>query len=178
MGFAMRLMVVLVLFSALTSSLIKGEVYKVGDSAGWTSVMDVDYKHWAETKTFHVGDTIIFKYNKEFHNVLQVSYENYKSCNATNPIAIFTTGNDSITIKSPAHFFYICGYPQHCQAGQKVDIRVPRSVAPGPAPGPSLPPTSAPRIPPVPGNGTGSSSLNTKCCFYTIVLALLAIFAY
>lgn len=54
----MRLILGLVVFSALTRSLIKGEVYNVGDSAGWTSVLDVDYKHWAESKKFHVGDTI------------------------------------------------------------------------------------------------------------------------
>lgn len=59
MGFAMRLVLGLVVFIASTSSLSNGEVYNVGDSDGWTSVSDhVDYKHWADTKQFHVGDII------------------------------------------------------------------------------------------------------------------------
>ncbi|KAL8092694.1 mavicyanin-like [Apium graveolens] len=181
MGVAMRLILGIVVFIALTSSLINGEVYTVGASDGWTSVSHVDYKHWADTKQFHVGDIIIFRYNQEFHNVIQVSYENYKACNATNPFVTYATGNDSITIKYPGHFFYICSFPQHCQSGQKVDIRVPHPLAPeSAAPQPTLPPTSAPRIPPVPGNGTGSSTLNSKCGFFTVVVLAVftSIFAY
>ncbi|KAL8100223.1 hypothetical protein AgCh_032466 [Apium graveolens] len=35
-----------------------GTVYKVGDSAGWTTIGKVDYKQWAATKTFQVNDVI------------------------------------------------------------------------------------------------------------------------
>ena len=45
--------------------LSKAAVYKVGDSAGWTTIANVDYKLWASTKTFHIGDTVC-----EFHNIL------------------------------------------------------------------------------------------------------------
>lgn len=33
-------------------------VHKVGDSAGWTTIGNVDYKQWTATKTFRVGDII------------------------------------------------------------------------------------------------------------------------
>ncbi|BAT94045.1 hypothetical protein VIGAN_08061200 [Vigna angularis var. angularis] len=33
-------------------------VYKVGDSAGWTTLGKIDYKKWAATKNFQIGDTI------------------------------------------------------------------------------------------------------------------------
>lgn len=33
-------------------------VYKVGDAAGWTNIGNVDFKSWAASKNFHVGDTI------------------------------------------------------------------------------------------------------------------------
>lgn len=33
-------------------------VYKVGDSAGWTTIGNINYKQWAATKTFQVGDII------------------------------------------------------------------------------------------------------------------------
>lgn len=40
------------------TSLVAGEVFRVGDSDGWTSVGHVDYKNWSATKIFQVGDTI------------------------------------------------------------------------------------------------------------------------
>lgn len=45
--------------------LSEAAVYKVGDSAGWTTIANVDYKLWASTKTFHIGDTVC-----EFFNLL------------------------------------------------------------------------------------------------------------
>ena len=35
-----------------------GEVYRVGDSTGWTNIGHVDYKTWSANKNFHVGDSI------------------------------------------------------------------------------------------------------------------------
>ena len=43
---------------ALPPPVAHAVVYKVGDAAGWTTIGNVDYKHWAATKTFHVGDVI------------------------------------------------------------------------------------------------------------------------
>jgi len=33
-------------------------VHKVGDSSGWTIIGNIDYRKWAATKNFQVGDTI------------------------------------------------------------------------------------------------------------------------
>jgi len=49
--------------------LSEAAVYKVGDSAGWTTIANVDYKLWASTKTFHIGDTVC-----EFLNFLTSLY--------------------------------------------------------------------------------------------------------
>ncbi|GKV42764.1 hypothetical protein SLE2022_170920 [Rubroshorea leprosula] len=118
--------------------------YKVGDSAGWTSIGNLDYKQWAATKTFKVGDVIHFEYNPKFHNVMQVTHAMYRACNASAPLATFTTGNDSITITTQGHHLFICGTPGHCQAGQKVDINVLRTPVAAPAPSPSGKPSMAP----------------------------------
>lgn len=55
---------------------------------------------------------------------MQVNPSNFRSCNISTPIRTYSTGNDSIIIKIPGHYYYICGFQGHCQAGQKVDIRV------------------------------------------------------
>ncbi|KAG2727510.1 hypothetical protein I3760_01G160400 [Carya illinoinensis] len=117
-----RAVVVLMVMAVLHFS--DAAVHKVGDSAGWTTIGNVDYKQWAAAKTFRVGDIIIFKYNAQFHNVMRVTHAMYRTCNVSTPLDTFTTGNDSITITSKGHHFFFCGVPGHCQAGQKVDINV------------------------------------------------------
>ncbi|XP_021900037.1 mavicyanin-like [Carica papaya] len=98
-----------------------GAVHKVGDSAGWSPA--ADYQKWASSNTFHVGDTLVFEYNKQLHNVKQVKREDFESCNAASPIATYTTGSDSISLKSRGDY-YFCGFAGHCQAGQKVHVKV------------------------------------------------------
>ncbi|CAA2967306.1 mavicyanin-like [Olea europaea subsp. europaea] len=136
MAFVLENTVLAVLFFILTSlvQVSIGEVHKVGDSAGWTTIGNVDYKQWSAKINFQIGDVIVFEYNPQFHNVMQVTHAEYRSCNASSPISTHTTGNDSITINTRGHHYFICAVPGHCQSGQKVDINVLRtpSVAPSP----------------------------------------------
>ncbi|KAJ9182086.1 hypothetical protein P3X46_006116 [Hevea brasiliensis] len=134
-------------------------IYKVGDSAGWTTIGNIDYKGWAATKTFQVGDTIVFEYNPQFHNVMRVTHAMYRACNASAPLATYTTGNDSITIKTRGHHFFFCGVPGHCQAGQKVDINLPRNEEDlAPTPSASTSSTLSPQVPAARVPGPSSSS--------------------
>ncbi|XP_021812812.1 mavicyanin-like [Prunus avium] len=111
---------VMMVFSGAYSS----SVYRVGDFDGWISRGLVDYNKWTSTKDFHVGDTLIFAYNNQFHNVMQVSDQDFQSCNATSAISSYTSVSDTITLKRPCHYYFICGAPGHCRVGQKVDIKV------------------------------------------------------
>ncbi|KAJ3674641.1 hypothetical protein LUZ60_005257 [Juncus effusus] len=126
-------------------SLIAGTeaaVFKVGDAAGWTIMGNVNYTQWSVSKKFDAGDTVVFTYNKAFHNVLEVSKADYSSCNAASPIATYATGNDSITLKTAGHHYFLCGFPGHCQIGQKVDILIGKSSSSSAAP--SMAPASSP----------------------------------
>ncbi|EHA8588647.1 mavicyanin [Cocos nucifera] len=132
-----------------------GAVYTVGDKAGWTIIGNVNYTAWASSKSFQVGDIILFVYNKQFHNVMEVTKDDYKACNNGSPLAAHTTGNDSFTIKRRGHHFFICGVPGHCSIGQKVDIRVPKLAV-------SAAPSSAPAgAPSTGGGGAGGVSSRT-----------------
>lgn len=153
----MRFLLVAFVSACVVPQLCVGAVYKVGDSAGWTTIGHVDYRAWAASKTFQVGDTIIFSYSPKFHNVLQVTHDAYKSCNATSPIATYTTGNDSITITSRGHHWFLCGIPGHCQAGQKVDINVRKAALPLASPAPSVSPAA-----PAPAPSGASSGFTSK----------------
>ncbi|OMO81116.1 Plastocyanin-like protein [Corchorus capsularis] len=133
--------------------------YTVGDTLGWTvptggaSV----YETWAKNKTFFVGDILVFNYVTGAHDVAEVTRQAYQSCNGSNPLSNFTTGPTRITLRNSGEHFYICAFPGHCSAGQKLAINVtgsstatPPSSSPSPTPSPSTetPPSSSPTTPP------------------------------
>ena len=117
-------------------------VLEVGDKAGWTIMGNPNYGAWAASKKFHRGDTVVFTYNKQFHNVMAVSKADYKNCDATKPIATWSTGKDSVVLNTTGHHYFICGFTSHCGIGQKVDIRVA-----------SASPSAAPSMAPAPASG-------------------------
>lgn len=122
----------------------------------------------------------MFEYNSQFHNVMQVTHAEYKSCNASAPITTHTTGNDSITITNQGHHFFICGVPGHCQAGQKVDINVLRdsSVAPSPSTLSSPPSVPAGSVP-APSPSEAANSLYESSRFLgSLCLAMAVIAAF
>jgi predicted benzoate:H+ symporter BenE len=53
----MSMVVALVVLLGLVGS-SAGAVFKVGDSAGWTTMGNVNYGLWASAKTFKVGDAV------------------------------------------------------------------------------------------------------------------------
>ncbi|WOK91821.1 hypothetical protein Cni_G00512 [Canna indica] len=179
---AMALLVVLL---AAGVGLSEGAVYKVGDSIGWTIMGSPNYTAWTVSKNFQVGDTIVFEYNKNFHNVLEVSKADYSACNAASPIATYTSGNDSITLKSKGHRFFICGFTGHCSGGQKVDVRLAKSSSsaassPSPAPSPSTSGASGSNPSPAaspPAANSGTSALPSGVALLLVMLSFTAISA-
>ncbi|XP_052147260.1 blue copper protein-like [Oryza glaberrima] len=203
MAMAMNSVLVLMLGLAMAAT-SSAAVYKVGDTSGWTILGNVNYTDWAVKKTFHVGDTIEFKYPQGIHNVVEVKKADYDSCTNSSPIATHTSGDDKIAIKAAGHRFFICGVPGHCAAGQKVNIRVLKpqrsssSDAPSPAPAaskrgaaaaPSPAASSSPPESSSPTTDSSSSSTTTapapnasaagggggaKAAFAAVALALVA----
>ncbi|KAH9323726.1 hypothetical protein KI387_018365 [Taxus chinensis] len=133
--------------------------YNVGDKAGWI-VGPVNYTTWAASNQFHVGDTIVFSYNKQFHNVLEVTKGNFDKCTSAGPLASYNDGNTTMVLKKAGAHYYICGFPGHCVAGQKVEITVLQAASPAPntvtLKGPALSPASAQVA--VKGNANTSAS--------------------
>ncbi|PIA44865.1 hypothetical protein AQUCO_01700441v1 [Aquilegia coerulea] len=197
MAFVKRL--ALVFFMVIANLQVsKGVVYKVGDSSGWTIPGNVDYKKWAASKTFHIGDTIVFEYDVNQQNVVQVSYQNYTTCDVPKtPLASYKSGNDSITIKYYGHYYFVCGVPGHCKQGQKVDIRVPRpsptapiqppsssASPPASSPTPSSYPSSSPSPSPSPTMETlappahNNAPLSSKSFLGITVMSLVMVLAF
>ncbi|XVF24749.1 hypothetical protein REPUB_Repub13aG0153800 [Reevesia pubescens] len=140
--------------------------YNVGGSAGWTiPVSDLDYKDWAASRKFFVGDTLVFNYNKQYHNVMQVKVEDFKSCNTESPIARYGKGSDAIRLDSSGEYYFICGYPGHCQPGQKLHITVNSAASP---------PSHAPSTLPPNNNSVAPSLYSSNLSYLAMVVAVLA----
>ncbi|KAL0349086.1 UNVERIFIED_CONTAM: Early nodulin-like protein 3 [Sesamum angustifolium] len=139
---------------------VDGAVYKVGDSAGWT-ITGVDYEKWASTHSFKVGDTVVFKYDNESNDVIQVTEENYNTCNSEDPIDIFNSGNDELEYTNPGSFYYLCSFPNRCLYNkQKIEIKVSASG------NDTTPPTPSGKV------NTGAASTLGLLVFASCVLAL------
>ncbi|XP_060200343.1 mavicyanin-like [Lycium barbarum] len=97
-------------------------VYQVGESAGWT--FNYNYDTWAFFKNFQVGDTLVFNYKPQLHNVRQVDINDYSSCTDNNPIASYNSGSDSVTLETPGEYYFLSGVPGDCNAGLKFHLNI------------------------------------------------------
>ncbi|CAH2069299.1 unnamed protein product [Thlaspi arvense] len=99
-------------------------IYKVGDSDGWTTKDDV-YNSWAERKEFHVGDSLVFEYDRNLNDVTQVwGALEYQFCDTFSPKAVYNTGHDIVTLTEPGFYYFISSNRVQCQLGQRLDILV------------------------------------------------------
>lgn len=108
---------------------------------------------------------------------MRVTHAMYRSCNASVPLETFSTGNDSYTIKTKGHHFFLCGVPGHCQAGQKVDINVPRnSSSTAPTPSALASPTVPAATTLAPTISKAAAPLEAFKCRFVMFGVLIAVF--
>ncbi|KAJ1254807.1 hypothetical protein BS78_02G043600 [Paspalum vaginatum] len=111
--------------------------WMVGDYAGWRAKFNMT--GWADGKTFRVGDSLMFMYDKDAHTVAQLaSKEDFAACNLQgSQIGFWDSGTDVVTLGSPGKMWFICTKPNHCANGMKLVIDVEDgALTPAPAPAP------------------------------------------
>ncbi|KAL5071516.1 hypothetical protein RYX36_022403 [Vicia faba] len=96
---------------------------------------------WAETVRFRIADHLIFNYEAGKDSVLQVSKEDYVSCNTSHPIKKYNDGKTKVRFDHSGPYYYISGEKGHCEKGEKVIVLVVSQRSPGAAP---VSPASAP----------------------------------
>ncbi|RID47808.1 hypothetical protein BRARA_I04374 [Brassica rapa] len=140
------MMIIIMAMGMFGESLASSSLHKVGGSAGWTTLGNVDYQKWTSSDIFTPGDSLLFVYNTQFHNVKQVSRRDFLSCNATSALATYNSGSDTVALKKPGHYYFLCGFPGHCQAGQKLHVLVVATSTASPSLSPDLSPAPSPSI--------------------------------
>ncbi|KAB2600349.1 hypothetical protein D8674_010620 [Pyrus ussuriensis x Pyrus communis] len=129
--------------SALSFSLSSSSIHC--SSEGLRIVLINHHHHYLLPSWNEANSNSLFAYSNQFHNVMQVANQDFESCNTSSPLITYTSSSDTITIKRLGHMYFLCGAPSHCQAGQKVDVKVTlpipadSSTSPNPAPGSSSP---------------------------------------
>ena len=97
------------------------------------------------------GSTVAFHWS-DYHNVFEVSNENFAKCNATGVLHAPSApdGAYSVVLNTPGTYYYICSVSEHCALGQKIAITVQSAdaptLSPPPSPSPWLPPPSVPPL--------------------------------
>ncbi|KAG0490576.1 hypothetical protein HPP92_007439 [Vanilla planifolia] len=105
----------------------------VGGSFGWKIPPNLTfYKEWAATKTFVVGDRLVFLYRSGAQNVLEVSAEDYKRCGSSNVTNMYYIGPTIVELETPGPHFFYSGVGLHCEAGQKLAVDVGTTAPPPP----------------------------------------------
>ncbi|XP_039691246.1 beta-mannanase/endoglucanase A isoform X3 [Medicago truncatula] len=153
------------------ANLLHGSVAKtftVGDGLGWTipSVGSQFYVNWATNKTFTSRDTLVFNYQLNAHAVAWVTKSDFDSCNGTNALAVMTKPPAKVffNLSTVGQQYFICTFPGHCSAGQKLSIFVdevyvlptssPTAPVPSPVQEPAPTATTSPAPATVCSNGT------------------------
>ncbi|CAM0879054.1 unnamed protein product [Alopecurus aequalis] len=143
--------------------------FRVGEPGGaWD--LSTDYVRWASSNKFHPGDTLIFRFQRGEHNVLEVSEADYNSCNATSPIDTFSAGLTSIALDATGTRYFICGFPGHCTTTGTGGMKLKIDVLPG-----SSPPSPVPSTPSSPSSATVSSAATAGFGLFVILVANLMI---
>ncbi|MCL7025060.1 hypothetical protein MKW94_007449 [Papaver nudicaule] len=86
MGFASTSLVfIVVMVATFNVSSLTTATYDVGDTSGWINMGNIDYDKWSSSKLFMLVTQFvnfrfaitILSYNPKFHNVLQVTSQDY-----------------------------------------------------------------------------------------------------
>uniref|UniRef100_A0A0D9WP42 Plantacyanin n=1 Tax=Leersia perrieri TaxID=77586 RepID=A0A0D9WP42_9ORYZ len=123
-GSASGAMVVILCLAALLMEAVPaataGKTYYVGDAAGWGRNLD----WWLAGKTFYAGDVLVFKYDKEKHDVTVVGGKGYRRCKVpkNKNTVVMHSGYDQVTLRRGNNYF-ICGMPGHCDNGMKLAVK-------------------------------------------------------
>lgn len=96
-------------------------------SKGWSVPQEsYFYYRWSEKTQFPIGDSLLFEYDNEVNDVLEISGDlEFISCYPISPVAVHMTGHDLVTLTEPGvHYFISSKTPGHCYAGLKLRVVV------------------------------------------------------
>ncbi|KAJ0535565.1 putative Phytocyanin domain, cupredoxin [Helianthus annuus] len=105
---------------------VSAKRFIVGGNMGWTS--NVNYTLWAGNQTFYFGDwlyLLVFVYDRNQNDVIEVNQTNYETCNAEHPIHNYTTGaGRDVVALNVTHDRYFISSKGACYGGMKLHVHL------------------------------------------------------
>jgi hypothetical protein len=134
---ATRALLLVVVSTATLLGTALGASYTVGAPGGsWD--LKTNYTSWASGVRLYAGDQLRFQYSVAEHSVVEVTKSGYDACSggSNSTVATYRTGSDAIPLAAAGTRYFICGVPEHCAAGMKLQVNVMSSQPPPPPPPP------------------------------------------
>ncbi|GMY35830.1 cucumber peeling cupredoxin-like [Fagus crenata] len=164
MGLIGCLIVVVALLNGATAQVTSAGVYEVGDSLGWTVPPNTSYyTNWASTKTFFVGDRLIFNATggtQYFESVSKAVYDNCTTDGLPSGIGVNPGSTVGYNLLSTGPDYIISTESNHCELGQKFSFNV--SVVGSPTDSPN----------------SSASSLTVGALFAVLTTTLISFMTY
>uniref|UniRef100_A0A7N0T4V5 Phytocyanin domain-containing protein n=1 Tax=Kalanchoe fedtschenkoi TaxID=63787 RepID=A0A7N0T4V5_KALFE len=108
----------------------------VGGSQGWDE--SSDFRSWASSQTFRIGDQLVFKYTPGLHSVVELAGSSaYDKCDISTATDSKSSGEDVIKLTKPGTRYFACGTLGHCEGGMKLKITTVSEAATNASPSPS-----------------------------------------
>ncbi|XP_018461851.1 early nodulin-like protein 11 [Raphanus sativus] len=121
------LTLVYLLLTTVSHAASKPRMILVGGYVGSWKVPDSPsntLNHWAEANRFKVGDVLVWAYDAKVDSVLQVTKEDYDSCNTSKPLKQFNDGDTKFKLDNSGPYFFISGAPGSCTKGERIHLVV------------------------------------------------------
>ncbi|XP_027343570.1 early nodulin-like protein 3 [Abrus precatorius] len=99
----------------------------VGGQKGWSVPSDPNsnpYNQWAEKSRFQIGDSLVFNYPSGQDSVIQVTSQDYGSCNTDAYSEKFSDGHTVIKLNQSGPHFFISGNKNNCLKNEKLVVIV------------------------------------------------------
>ncbi|TVU14087.1 hypothetical protein EJB05_37533, partial [Eragrostis curvula] len=106
---------VLLLGLICLTTVVRGREWIVGDDRGWGLHINGT---WPGGLPIRAGDILVFKYNPNEHDVVEVDEASYNSCHASSLMTL----NFTKLCMTFCQSFFICTMPGHCKNGMKVAV--------------------------------------------------------
>ncbi|CAJ1956772.1 unnamed protein product [Sphenostylis stenocarpa] len=101
--------------------------FVVGGLKGWSVPSDPNsnpYSQWAQKSRFQIGDSLVFNYPSGHDSVIQVSSQDYASCNTDAYNEKFSDGHTVIKLNQSGPHYFISGNKNNCLKNEKLVVIV------------------------------------------------------
>ncbi|XWS36995.1 hypothetical protein CRYUN_Cryun19dG0005300 [Craigia yunnanensis] len=66
---------------------------------------------------------LVFQYSS-YHSVSEETKESFETCNTTDTLRTFSSGNTTVTLSNAGARYFVCGDKLHCLGGMKLQVNV------------------------------------------------------